>query len=248
MIAFRPPGFRVRSRHLVILVVFLAVVVGVLVPLARFMGRLGLLSPQLLFLVAAPWLLGLLVLLIERKSPVKFWAAPLLVSLSAPALVLWLNSVVVLGWAQTPSVPALLATLLINVVLIGRFSAFLRDMSPRCCPGCRYHSMIPLRSFWRADPRTRKTFWCTSCGTAYWRTMKGEWKKERRRTWADLPMLADSCTAGRESKPFDTHARGIAPMIHSRRKSQLLGPDAPAGDDPAEMAAVLDASAESRNR
>jgi hypothetical protein len=246
MFAVPPDWLRLRSRHLVILVVFLAVFVGLLVPLARIMGRLGLLSPGLLLLIGAPWLLGLLVLLIEGKSPVNFWAAPLLVSLSAPALVLWFNSMVVSGWPHTPSVSILLATLLINIALIGQLTVFLRNMCPRCCPGCRTRSMIPLRKFWGAERRTRGTFWCTSCGTAYWRTMTGEWKKERRRVWSDLSKLAASSTSLKDNKHkhFDTELRVVAPVVRTCGKAKVRPPGAPGASDSAEMATVSAGSAE----
>jgi hypothetical protein len=244
MIAVPPNLFRLRSRHAVILVVFLAVVAGILVPVARVIGRLEWLSPWLLLFVAAPWLLGLLVLLIERKSPVKFWAAPLMVSLSAPALLLWLNSALVQGWIRMPSVSTLLAMLLINVLLIARFTFFLRDMCPRCCPECDTRSMIPLRSLWGANRRTRTTFYCTSCGVQYWRTIAGVWKEERRRTWVDLSRLAASSRVNKESKPFDTGARGIAPVIRNGGRPGVPPAGTAATSDSAEMATVPAGSAE----
>jgi hypothetical protein len=232
--------FRLRCRHLVILVTFLALLVGILMPLARAMGRLGWLSPRLVLFIAAPWLLGLLVLLIERKSPVKFWAAPLLVSLSAPALVLWFNSVVVLGSTRVPSLSTLLALLCINTVLIGRFTVYLRDMCPRCCPDCRTRSMIPLRKLLGAEPRTPHTFWCGSCGGTYWRTMTGEWRKERRRTWVDVAKPSFSPRAGEEHRLFESGSRVIAPVIRTCSKTKLRPPGAPVARDRAEMATVQD--------
>jgi hypothetical protein len=234
---------------LIILVVLLAVFAGLLVPVARIMGRLGLLSPGLLLLIGTPWLLGLLVWLIERKSPVKFWAAPLLVSLSAPALALWFNSMVVSGWPRMPSVPLLLATLFLNTALIGQFTVFLRNMCPRPCPGCRSQSLIPLRNFWGAERRTRRTFWCTSCGTAYWRTMGGQWKKERRRVWNDLSKLKlAASTASHKDKPqksFATDLRVVAPVVRTCGKPRVRTPGAPPASDSAEMATVPSGSVES---
>jgi hypothetical protein len=176
-----------RARHPATLAVFFALFIGILVPIARALEALRVFSPQLLLLVIAPWVLGLLVLLLERSSPVKFWAAPLLLSLSAPALVLWLNSLIVLGWTQMPSPGTLIVTLLVNVLLIGRFTLFLHDMCPNCCPDCHKRSMIPLRKFWGPESRTRSTRWCSSCGALYWRTIVGELKKEQRQTWLDRP-------------------------------------------------------------
>src|SRR5262249_7995757 len=111
------PAVRPRSNSPAILALGFALFIGILVPVARALERWGVISPQLLLLVVAPWVLGALVLLMERSSPVKFWAAPLLLSLSAPALVLWLNSMVVLGWSQMPSSGTLIVTLLINALL-----------------------------------------------------------------------------------------------------------------------------------
>jgi hypothetical protein len=238
MSASRLDWFRPRFRHVAIGVAFLALVAGILVPLTRILGRLGLLSPQLLLLVAAPWLLGLLVLLIERRSPVKFWAAPLLVAVGAVPLVLWLNSVVMQGWTHRPSVPALLATLLTNIAFIGGLTVFLRDMCPRNCPECRTRSMIPLRGFLGSERRTRRTFWCGSCGAAYWRTMAGEWKKERRRTWVDLAPIASSAGAGKDGSHFDTGSRVIAPVVRMGGKHTVPVSGAPRQGDRSEVAMV----------
>jgi hypothetical protein len=235
-----PRTFRLRSRHLAIMVTFLAILVGILMPLAPVLGRLGLLSPRLVLFIAAPWVLGLLVLLIERKSPVKFWAAPLLVSLSAPALVLWLNSVVVLGSNRMPSGSALLALLFVNTVLIGRFTLYLRDMCPRCCPDCQTRSMIPLRKLLGAEPRLRNTFWCGSCGGTYWRAMTGEWRKERRQTWVDVAKPSFSATAGEEHRRFESDSRVIAPVIRTCGKPKVRRPGAPSNlaRDTAELVTV----------
>jgi hypothetical protein len=242
MVAVPLDSLRVRWRHLAILIVFLVIAVAVRVPATGLMDRLGLISPGLLLLVAAPWLLGLLVLLMERKSPFKFWAAPLLLSLSAPAFVLWLNSVIMLGWPHMPSAPTLLGTLWINIMLIGWFTVFLRRMRPRCCPECRTRSMIPLRRLLGADPRTPNTFWCASCGTSYWRTMIGEWKKERRQTWLDVMNATVSPAAARNCVRFDSESRSIAPVVRSCGRFQVQSLGSPLASDSAEMATVAQES------
>jgi hypothetical protein len=149
-----------HPRHVSILGVAFALFIATLVPVARALAGPRVINPQLLLLVVAPWVLGLLVLMLERSSPVKFWAAPLLLSLSTPALLLWLNSLVVLGWTQMPPPAALSAILLVNVLLIGRFTVFLRDMCPNHCPDCGNLAMLPCAS--SGDPRPARA----PCGGA----------------------------------------------------------------------------------
>jgi hypothetical protein len=212
-------GFRFLWRHLGILVVFFAIFVGILAPVARALGARGVLNPPLLLLVTSPWVLGLLVLALERKSPVKFWAAPLLLSLIVPALAIIGDWLVVANWGQMNTTPHLLVTFAVNILLLGTFTFYVAGMSPRRCPECRSWAMIPVRSYWEPAARTPNTRWCASCGAKYWRTSEGEWKQERRRTWLDLHWKERSPGAGREERPFDTDSRIIAPVVGSRART-----------------------------
>jgi hypothetical protein len=141
-------------------------------------------------LIGSPWLLGFLVLAVERNGPVKYWAAPLLLSLTSPALAVCHNWVTVDLWRRTGELPNVLASLAINAILIGSFSVFFVAMYPGCCPRCGHRSLIPLRKFWGRSNRTLKTRWCGSCGAQYWRDRQGIWQKERRATWVDATAPA----------------------------------------------------------
>jgi hypothetical protein len=173
-------------------------------------------NPTLLTLVASPWILWVLIQVLERKTPMKFWAAPLLLSLMAPALAIGHNWFVLQSWWRMEGSPPLLWTLLINIVLIGSFTFYLREMCPRRCPECENRTMIPLRNFWGPEARTRNTRWCASCGALYWKATGGEWKKERRRTWLDIPWK-EAAGCRNDQPPFDTDARVIAPIITQTR-------------------------------
>ena len=210
--------FPPRIRQVAVVVLCFALVAGVSMTVARALGANGMRIAPLLFLVGAPWLLGGLVLRFGRRSPVTFWAAPLLVSLLAPALVIWHDLSVVQSWAHTHGVAARLVTLGINVVLIGGFTLYVRNMFPRCCPECHNWTMIPLRNSWGAESRSLNTRFCAFCGVVYWRTSKGELKKERRRTWLDLTMQDPVPGAGKDQPLFDTESRNISPVVATRRK------------------------------
>lgn len=179
------PGLRFRLRHLLVVVTYFAILLGVLVPVLRQLRGLGLVNPSLVILVISPWLLGLLVMLVERRGPVKYWAAPLLLSLTSPALAMAHDWVIVETWRQTGVVPNALVTLALNTILIGSFSLFFLSMLPDSCPRCGHRSLIPLLQLWGRNRRTPTTRWCGSCGAQYWRSRNGAWQKERRATWVD---------------------------------------------------------------
>jgi transcription elongation factor Elf1 len=132
-------------------------------------------------------LLGVLVLLVERKGPVKYWAAPLLLSLTGPALAIGHDWLLLTSWQKTGTVPNAIVSLALNIVLIGSFSLYFASMYPGSCPRCGHRSLIPLLRFW-TNNRASKTHWCGSCGAKYWRNRDGLWQKERRSTWVDALM------------------------------------------------------------
>src|SRR5206468_209130 len=128
-----------------------------LVPVLKHYGSSGMFNGTQAILIVSPWLLGILVLLVERKGPVKYWAAPLLLSLTTPALAISHNWVILDVWRRTGHVPHAIVSLLINVALIGTFSLFLASMYPGSCPKCGHRSLIPLRDLWGRNRRTPKT-------------------------------------------------------------------------------------------
>jgi hypothetical protein len=128
---------------------------------------------------------------VERKGPVKYWAAPLLLSLTAPALAIGHDWFLVDAWQRTGTIPHALLSLVFNILLVGSFSLFFAAMYPDSCPRCGHRSLIPLLRLWGACQRTSQTRWCGSCGAKYWRNREGIWQKERRATWVDA-MASDS--------------------------------------------------------
>jgi hypothetical protein len=212
---------RLTLRRQSILVASFALITGVLVPVVSRMGSSGIVNPTLMLLLLTPWVLGMLVLVFDRRGPVKYWAAPLLVSLIAPALIICLNWRVVQTWIVYRTIPGVIPTLVVNFCLIAAFMRFLTRMSPRRCPKCGRWTLIPLRSFRGVEARTANTRWCGSCGAKYWRTDKGEdWKVERRRTWID-DLTKDS--DGREAE--EKEAKGS--QESSERAPQVNDPPRP---------------------
>jgi hypothetical protein len=228
---FRHEGHRFHVRDLIVLVVFFALFVGVLTPLARNLGARGLVNPPLVLMVGAPWLLGTLVLALGRKSPMKYWAAPVLLSLMAPALALCHDWLVVESWLGMGSFPNLFVTFTINVGLIGAFTFFLVWMFPSRCPECQSLTMIPLRSFWGPEARTPRTRWCARCGVKYWRTSAGEWKKERRRTWIDPPQ--ERAAEDGSARRFDVDSRILSARLPAKGRPAVTGSRVSAAADPA---------------
>jgi hypothetical protein len=200
-------ALRFRARHLLIVVAYFAVLLGILVPVVRYYGSSGMINGSLVILLASPWLLGILVLLVERKGPVKYWAAPLLLSLTAPALALSHDWVIADVWRRTGSVPNAMVSLLVNALLIGTFSLFFASMYPGCCPRCGHRSLIPLLRLWGRGSRTSKTRWCGHCGAQYWRNREGLWQKERRSTWVDALVRQVTSHDGADAPPATTHTR-----------------------------------------
>jgi hypothetical protein len=150
-----PYGLRPTLRHLMILVVHFALIFGLI---ARIPQGIRHESMVFLLLPGSPPLLAVLVLILDRPSPAKYWLCGWLASLSFPVFVLWCDSIGVFAWrdgwwnsAMTP-ILFLLNTfgLVALFVLLGRL--------PRPCPDCGWRSLLPLGGF---KPRI---FWCASCG------------------------------------------------------------------------------------
>ena len=147
----------------------------------------GVVNPDLLLRVFSPWLIGVLILMGGRKCCLRLWTAPLVLALVALALVLcedWLA-----GRSGLPShgIPLSLGLLLINILLIGGSTFIRASHVSQALSGMPEWSLIPVWSFWVGIARTWNTYWCASCEAMYWRSCEGEWKKERRRAWLELP-------------------------------------------------------------
>src|SRR5262249_53322134 len=140
----RVPGLRFRVRHLLIMAVYFALLMGVLVPVVRYIGSTGPIDGSLTILLVSPWLLRVLLLAIENRGPVKYWAAPLLLSLTSPALAIYHDWFLLAAWQKTGAVPNVIVSLLINILLIGSFTYFVAAMRPDHCPRCGHRALIPV--------------------------------------------------------------------------------------------------------
>jgi hypothetical protein len=219
--------FKLHVRHLAILSIFFSIFLGILIPITRDLGSRGVVNPPLVLLILAPWLLAILILAFERKSPVKFWLAPFLLSLLSPALAISHNWLVLESWLRHQTMPNLLVTLTVNIVLMGTFTFFAAELSPRRCPDCKRLAMIPLRNFWGPGARTPNTRWCAACGAKYWRTCDGEWREERRLTWFDNvkeSRKAAAVATPHSERAFKPETRPIAPMLSDSRIRALASP------------------------
>ena len=210
----RALGLRLRVRHLLIVVAYFAILLGILVPVLKHYGSSGMINATQAILIVSPWLLGILVLVVERKGPVKYWAAPLLLSLTSPALAICHDWVILDMWRRSGVAPHAIVSLLINFVLIGSFSLFFASMFPGCCPKCGHRSLIPLRDVWGGGRRMSKTRWCGSCGAQYWRDGQGLWQRERRATWVD-----SIATATPDARSSEAIVEGDAPEAGSKEQA-----------------------------
>jgi hypothetical protein len=218
----RPEGFRLELRHLAMVVVFFALFTTVLIPVANRLGARGILNPPLLLLVTSPWLLGVLILVFERKGPLKYWAAPLLLSLIAPAMATCHDWRFLQGDFRSHTAREILDTLLLNVALIGAFTLFVLRMTPLRCPECANCTMIPLRGLWGPEQRTVNTRWCAACGAKYWKTCEGEWREERRKTWMDEPFQIGAMIERAPEHRFNPDTRPVAPMVSKSAEYKVL--------------------------
>jgi hypothetical protein len=200
---------RPNMRLSLIVVAFFALLMGVLVPLIRHLGPIGALPPDLMILVLSPWLLGILVLTIDRPSPVKFWAAPILLSLIAPALAVGHDGLIIRSWAHAGGPPHAMVTLLLNIALIVPFCFSVHHMSPRPCPDCGQRAMIPMMRPWGQGRGRGMTLirWCGSCGARYGRIGGGPWTRERRTAWLGADGAPGASPSGRLGRrPDECHA------------------------------------------
>src|SRR4051794_39680798 len=90
----QPYGLRPTLRHLMILVVHFALLSALVAPLVG-RGQFGLMT--LLVPVSLP-LLSLLVFLLDRPSPAKYWLAGLIASLFFPSFVAWCDGMAMVAW------------------------------------------------------------------------------------------------------------------------------------------------------
>lgn len=137
-------------------------------------------------LLVWPWATGVMLMVLDRKGPVRNWFGSLVCSCFCPlAMVLFNFNGVIAAESARPgwfSLPIVVAT--VNVLLLVCFASFLVYLSPRRCPGCAKRGLIPLMPLVVRDERSKSTHWCASCDKQFWKK-NGVWRPERRRTWWD---------------------------------------------------------------
>lgn len=203
--ACRLPGLRLTLRHQMIGVAYFALVFTTMGAARDGAGQLDLFHGMLWSVLLTPWMLGFLVLLLDRPGPLRNWTVSTLFMLFSPALAVahdWITAATLL---DTGSIPHPVSTLAINVVFLGAFAVYWYYMAPARCPGCGRASLIPLMMLGGQTRRTVKTRWCAGCGGQYWGAGRGPWNKERRRTWLDKGEVPaadpDECPGGHGTDP-----------------------------------------------
>lgn len=178
-------GFRFTFRHLIILIVYFAILFRVIIPISQLGGSTSIGRAVLVALLFSPPLLTVLVTFIERPGPLRNWAVSLLLCLFFPALLLNHDVTVLIAYLESGQRPTLWATLLVNAVILPISLPYVARMIPRACPSCGWRTLVPLLRVFKKDKRTAKTCWCASCGAKYWKDQEGNWRLERRTTWLD---------------------------------------------------------------
>jgi len=131
-----------------------------------------------LLLLFAPWLLGVLVVLLDRPGPLRNWMGPLLVSLFYPCIALWYDGAALVAWFRLGHAPAWAFAVPFNALLLGGFLAYLTRVYPRRCPDCGQRSLVPFVRLGKKDGRTRQTRGCASCGVHLCKDDQGRWQHE----------------------------------------------------------------------
>jgi hypothetical protein len=122
-------GNRSNLRDLLLIPGLFSLFLNGLLPVLQRLGSSGRVNPVFLLLVGSPWLLAVLVLLVDRPNPFKLWLGPIVLATVAPALALhhdWHVLSLSPGALRTSG----LLTLELNVLLIGFFSLFMAKMLP----------------------------------------------------------------------------------------------------------------------
>ena len=176
------PGLRPTLRHWMIVVAHFALAFAILAPVVHQATPAGISNAALATLLFSPWALAVLVLLLDRPGPLKFWAAPLLFVSFSPLVALCYDVVVLVNYLNLQVRPNLGMCLVVNVVFLGAFAVYLAGMGPTSCPGCSRRALIPWMTPWGRVRRFSKTRWCACCGATYWRDPGEPWRRERRTT------------------------------------------------------------------
>jgi hypothetical protein len=148
-------GLRPTLRQLLILVLFFALVSAVMVPPLKS-GSYLIASFVLPFTLP---ILAVLILLFDRRGPIKFWLVGLLASLFLPAVVVWVDAMVAIAlgpqitqWSVSSAQGIVILVILNSLGISVLFRV--RRYWPRRCPECRSRALLPLG----------RVQWCAACG------------------------------------------------------------------------------------
>ena len=134
-----PHGLRPNIRHLMILVLDVAL----LSALARLVPG-GITGMLFIILGLSPPVLALLVLVLDRPSPAKYWLAGLLASLFLPCLAVAFDGLAATFWWYVQQSRGLVFLLLVMNVVGAVALVRVLWILPRRCPECGLRAWLPL--------------------------------------------------------------------------------------------------------
>jgi len=172
----------VRSLS-VIAWVYLVALLSALLATELSRSRSGIARLLFLTVLVLPWVSGA-IMLTWSDGPAKNWAVKLVVSLSLSAILCYMG-IILTQMARFLGLSPVVCSGLFVAFPMAWYLLYLGHMSPKRCPGCGQHSMIPLMRLGRPEARSTNTRWCAACGEKYWKDRSGTWQPERRKTWHD---------------------------------------------------------------
>jgi hypothetical protein len=136
-------------------------------------------------LLISPWMVGMMIMVFDRKGPVRNWLGATVHSAFYPLALIVYNGAIVEHWRRSGTLSHPVTVVLLNLLLLSCFAFFAHCFWPRRCLSCGQRSLIPLMPFAFREQRSNSTHWCASCGVQYWKK-DGQWVVERRKTWWDF--------------------------------------------------------------
>lgn len=150
-----------------------------------FLGMACALPISRVFLaLISPWIMGMMILVFDKKGPVRNWFGTVVHSLFYPLALVTYNWTVIHEWTRFGRTPSSMIIAMVNLLLLSSCVFFLRYLWPLRCPACGHRGLVPLMPLIFREKRSESTHWCAACDMQYWRK-KGAWDIERRKTWWD---------------------------------------------------------------
>jgi hypothetical protein len=172
---------RMTLRHYGVLIVFVAIALAVLTPIAR--SARGFWDFAMLAAVELPYVLLLPVLVLVRRGPIKVWLISALCALPIAAFLIYINFVAVTGqiapfvFIHHFSPPILVVVAIADFVLLPLLARLGRGLIPGTCPNCGRSAMLrdPSVPRSREFPRLGDARACLACGSRFRRLRHGPW-------------------------------------------------------------------------